>query len=76
MDEENKRVYVSTGDGYIDVFSQTDADHYQSIAKIRTASGARTSLYVPELHNLFVAVPHRGAQEAAIHVYEVAKASQ
>ena len=73
FDQDNKRIYVSAGEGHIDVFSQTDADHYQPIAKIATASGARTSLFVPALHKLFLAVPHRGAQEAAIRVYEVTK---
>jgi hypothetical protein len=73
LDQENKRVYVSAGDGYLDVISQKDADHYESIAKIPTAPGARTSLYVPELHRLFLAVPHRDAQERAIRAYDVAK---
>ena len=73
FDQENKRVYVSAGEGYVDVFTQTDQDHYQRISKISTASGARTSLFVPELHKLLVAIPHRGAQEPAIRVYEVTK---
>jgi YVTN family beta-propeller protein len=73
FDQENKRIYVSAGDGHIDVFSQSDADHYQPITKIETASDARTSLFVPDMHKLFLAVPHRGAQEAAIRVYEVTK---
>ena len=73
FDQENKRIYVSAGEGYVDVFTQTDQDHYQPISKISTASGARTSLFVPELRRLFVAVPHRGAQEPAIRVYEAMK---
>ena len=73
FDQENKRIYVSAGDGHIDVIGQSDADHYQPITKINTASGARTSLFVPDLHKLFLAVPHRGAQEAAIRVYDVTK---
>jgi DNA-binding beta-propeller fold protein YncE len=73
FDQENKRVYVSAGDGYIDVFNQVDADHYQPIPKIATAPGARTSLFVPELRKLFVAVPHRGTQEPAIRIYDVVK---
>ena len=74
FDQENKRIYVSAGEGYIDVLSQTDADHYQPVGKVGTAAGARTSLFVPELHKLFLAVPHRGAQEPAIRVYDVPKA--
>ena len=73
FDQENKRIYVSGGDGHIDVFGQSDADHYQPITKINTASGARTSLFVLDLHKLFLAVPHRGAQEPAIRVYDVTK---
>ena len=71
FDQENKRVYVSAGQGYIDVLHQIDADHYEALTKIPTAAGARTSFFVPELHRLFLAVPHRGTQEAAIRVYEV-----
>ena len=38
-----------------------------------TASGARTSLFVPELRKLYVAVPHRGSQECAIRVYDAVR---
>jgi len=71
FDQDNKRIYVSAGEGNIDVINQMDADHYQPAARIPTASGARTSLFVADLHRLFLAVPHRGAQQAAIRVYEV-----
>ena len=73
FDQENKRIYVSAGEGNIDVISQMDADHYQAAGKIATASGARTSLFVVDLHSIFLAVPHRGTQESAIRVYEAAK---
>lgn len=70
-DAMRKRVYVSCGEGFVNVFEQHDADHYQDIAKVTTAPGARTSLWMPELNRLFVAAPHRGDQHAAILVYEV-----
>lgn len=73
FDQDNKRIYVSAGEGNIDVINQTDADHYTSAGRIATASGARTSLLVPDLHRLYLAVPRRGAQEAAIRVYETTK---
>ena len=73
FDQDNKRIYVSAGQGNVDVINQVDADHYQTAAKIATASGARTSLFVADLHRLFLAVPHRGAQEAAIRVYDAVK---
>jgi hypothetical protein len=38
--------------------------------KLTTAPGARTSLFVPEQSRLYLAVPHRAAQQAALLVYE------
>src|SRR5204863_4243055 len=37
FDLENKRIYVSAGEGNIDVIRQTDADHYEPAAKVATA---------------------------------------
>ncbi len=70
-DAAHKLMFVIGGEGYIDIFSQQDADHYQLLTRIPTASGARTGLWVPELNHLYVAVPHQGKQEAEIQVYEL-----
>jgi DNA-binding beta-propeller fold protein YncE len=70
-DVAHKRVYISGGEGFIDIFDQSGPGHYQPAAKIPTANGARTSLLVPELNRLYLAVPHRGNQEAEVRVYEV-----
>ena len=37
---------------------------------IATAAGARTSLFVKQQSRLYVAVPHRGSQHAAVQVFE------
>jgi hypothetical protein len=70
-DSQRKRVYASGGEGAIWVYGQRDADHYEQLARVATASGARTGLFVAGLSRLFLAVPHRGEQSAAIRVYEV-----
>jgi len=70
-DHGHKRIYMSCGEGFIDVFQQQDADHYSPLAKIPTASGARTSLFVPELDRLYLAVPRHVGQGAEVRVYEV-----
>ncbi len=70
-DAKNKRIYVSSGEGFINVIKQRDADDYELIEKIPTAAGARTSLFAPELNHLYLAVPAYGSQEAEIHVYAV-----
>jgi len=68
-DAARQRIYVSCGAGLINVIQQTDADNYRIIAKIPTAAGARTSLFVPALDRFYVAVPRRGAQPAEIRVF-------
>jgi DNA-binding beta-propeller fold protein YncE len=64
-----KRIYVSGGAGSLSVLQQNDPDHYETIATIPTAPGARTSLFVPEFKRLYVARPHRGKQPAGVMVF-------
>jgi DNA-binding beta-propeller fold protein YncE len=70
-DKKRHRIYAVCGAGKIDVIEQIDANTYKALAKIKTANGARTGLFVPERDSLFVAVPHRGNQSAEIRCYEV-----
>lgn len=69
-DAARKRVYVIGGQGFVDVFEQKDADHYERTEHLATAAGARTGLFVPDWGKLFVAVPHRGEQRAEVLVFE------
>ncbi len=69
-DAARSRVYVIGGQGAVDVFEQRDADHYERVEHIATAAGARTGLFVADWGKLFVAVPHRGEQRAALLIYE------
>jgi DNA-binding beta-propeller fold protein YncE len=68
-DSASKRIYIS-GSGFVDVYQQKDADHYDQIAHLATAFKARTSILVPELKKYYLAVPHRGTTEAAVRVYD------
>ena len=67
-DPTRRQLYVSCGQGVVDVVSLADATP-RRIARIATAEGARTSLFVPKQDRLYVAAPHRGSQPAAILVY-------
>ncbi|MGE3782555.1 MAG: YncE family protein, partial [Alphaproteobacteria bacterium] len=67
IDAMRHRVYVICGAGVVDVF-EDNADAYQHIGRVGTASGARTGLFVPELDRLFVAVRPAGSEPAAIWV--------
>lgn len=70
FDARQKRLYVSGGEGFIDVFQQRDADHYEPLARIATGPTARTSLFVPELNRYYVALPRNGEKGAEIRVYQ------
>jgi WD40 repeat protein len=70
-DAAKKRIYISCGEGFVNIIQQQDADHYNAIVSIPTAQGARTSLFVPELHQYYIAVPHIGSQESKILTYRV-----
>jgi DNA-binding beta-propeller fold protein YncE len=69
FDAARRRVYVIGGGGSVAVYDQTDADHYVERARIRTAEGARTGFFSPELARLYVAVPHRANPIAEIRVF-------
>ena len=70
-DSKRHRIYATCGAGKVDIIEQADANNYKPFAKIDTAEGARTALFVSERDTLFVAVPHRGSQQAEIRVYGV-----
>jgi YVTN family beta-propeller protein len=54
VDGRRKRLYVSCGQGVVDVFQAEEAGH-RRIGRVASSFGARTSLFVPELDRLFVA---------------------
>jgi len=54
FDAKRRRIYVSCGAGAVDVF-QGEAAVYRPLARVETSSGARTSLFVPELDRLYIA---------------------
>lgn len=70
FDAARKRLYISGGEGFVDVFQEQDGSHFARAAHIPTAAGARTSLFVPNQSRLYLAVPHRGNQKAEIRIYE------
>src|SRR5437867_2281990 len=70
-DNRRHRIYATCGAGKIDIIEHTHANNYKAVTKIDTADGTRTGLFVPERDTLFVAVPHRGSQQAEIRAYRV-----
>ena len=71
LDATVNRLYVAGGEGFIDVIDTRPDAKLARLARIKTDAGARTALFVLDQRRLYLAVPHRGAQKAAIKVYEV-----
>jgi hypothetical protein len=67
VDAKRRRVYASCGDGFLDVLA---GNPYRRISHIPTISGARTSLFVPELDRLLLAVSAASGEPAGIWVFQ------
>lgn len=70
-DAKRKRIYISCGEGFVDVVEQSSPDNYKRIGKIPSSAGARTSFFSPASDEFYLAVPRRGNQQAEIRVYTV-----
>lgn len=74
-DSARKRVYMSGGEGAIDVFQMTDPDHFHRLDRVPSALGARTSGYYGKQNKgfdfFYVAVPNRTNRDAEVLVYMV-----
>jgi DNA-binding beta-propeller fold protein YncE len=73
-DAAHKRIYASGGRdadaGFVFVYQQGDADHYELTAKVPTRVNAQTSIWVPELNRYYVSASANDKEDAAILVFE------
>jgi DNA-binding beta-propeller fold protein YncE len=67
VDPKRRRVYVTCGEGFIDVL--TASADYPRVARITTRRGARTSLFIPPLDRLAVAARATGSEPAELWIY-------
>lgn len=68
-DAKRHTIYVSTGEGFIDVVSQLTPDRYELAERVPTVEGAGTSLFVPSLNLYILATPQAGNRPAALRLY-------
>jgi hypothetical protein len=68
LDARRQLVYFSCGAGFLEIIRRR-GDVYKSLARVPTAPGARTSLFVPERDRLYLAVRAGGGEQAAIWVF-------
>jgi hypothetical protein len=68
-DPELHRVYLIAGAGAIDVYEVNSAKTVHAIGVTPTSPGAKTGLFVPSLHTLYVGAAADGDKQAQILVY-------
>jgi hypothetical protein len=73
FDAKAKRLYAAcpNGAGSIDVYKQSNADHYVSLGQVPSGPGARTGELVSELGRYYVAVPQHDTTNAQILEYQI-----
>jgi hypothetical protein len=73
-DAERNRIYASGGRGatagFVYVYQQKDADHYELMAKVPTRANAQTLIWVPQLNRYYVSASANDKEDAAILVFE------
>ncbi len=72
-DPARRLIYISCGEGFVDVIEQRDADHYLQLQRVTTVEGAATSAFSPELDGLYVGVPRREDKPAEIRVFKIGR---
>ncbi len=70
-DNKTKQLLISGGGGSVNIFKQTE-NTYKQVADIKTRSGARTSLFVPELRLFLLAARENNNQPASLLLYRLA----
>jgi hypothetical protein len=66
FDPAHKLIYLSGAD-FIYIYRQDAADKYALVSKTPTSPNAKTSLLVPELNRLFIAIPGDGKAELRVY---------
>jgi hypothetical protein len=68
VDPKRQRVYVSCGEGFVDVLG-IQGEGYVRVGRITTVAGARTALFVPEIDRFLLAVRTTATEPAATWVF-------
>jgi hypothetical protein len=53
-EEKTGLIFVSTREGWVDIFHEDSPDHYSEAGKVKTEFGAKTMAYDPKTDRIFV----------------------
>jgi hypothetical protein len=70
FDTASRRIYMACAEGFVNVYRQADADHYEAVGKVATGNRGKIGILVPELHRYYVATSKKDSTPARIFVFE------
>jgi DNA-binding beta-propeller fold protein YncE len=73
FDPATKMIYLACAEGYVNVFHQVDADHYEVAGKVATGNRAKIGILVPELGRYYVVSSSKAAVPARLFIFDVEK---
>ena len=71
FDKEKRRIYISGGGGYINIFQRDSHNVFKQITNMPTRSGARTSLFIPQLQFFVLAERAEYGNPARLLIYHL-----
>jgi DNA-binding beta-propeller fold protein YncE len=72
FDPATRRIYIACAEGFVNVYHQIDADHYEEAGKVPTGNRGKIGLLVPDLHRYFVSTSKKGNTPAKLLIFETA----
>ncbi len=72
----SQRLHASCGEGFLDSFDAPLEGPLSHVGHSTTRSGARTSFFIPIVHQLYLAVPQREGHDAELRGYSFPKPVQ
>ncbi len=69
-DAELHRIYLIAGSGSVNIYNINSSKTVHAVSTIPTSPGAKTGLFIPSLHSLYIGAPINGAKPAEILVYK------
>ncbi len=71
FDASTKMIYLACGEGFVSIFRQVDADHYEAAGRVATGFRGKIGLLVPELKRYYVVSSKKGAVPALLFIFDV-----
>jgi DNA-binding beta-propeller fold protein YncE len=73
FDPASKRIYMACAEGFVNVYRQVDADHYETVGRAATGNRGKIGLLVPELHRYYVVTSKKDSTPARVFLFDTAQ---